>query len=374
MDIRLTLAAVLAITVSIATPAFAAEQEIQGGGQNLAACGGSGSAELRRSGDDHRIPPECLPGRTGNVVAERALAQTGLAIGLASTVLQSQLQILIAALGQVGSCTTLTGGGSVLSNAAGTVVTVYYDTGCNQPYIVANPLTIAASSDGSSFAVAETATYHGLNGTDIGAMTIDETAHADDSGQLNVYGLGIFIPVSGARIPVQLGLYCGFATATTALCAGGIAQDFPALGVAIGAVTPLTLTVASGTATGPVTFTGGGSTVSGPTGSLTLTNPSPNSLVIRGGTVYTSTASNGGAAAFALFPPTPTAWSLNDTAHDRQFQISVVDNTARNLTFTITTLRGGKPLAKGALDQSGSGTITYSDGTTAVITNWTLAD
>jgi hypothetical protein len=34
----------------------------------------------------------------------------------------------------------------------------------------------------------------------------------------------------------------------------------------------------------------------------------------------------------------------------------------------------GRTIATGALDQSGSGTITYSDGSVAVITNWTLAD
>lgn len=108
--------------------------------------------------------------------------------------------------------------------------------------------------------------------------------------------------------------------------------------------------------------------------SRSLTNPSATSLVIHGGTVYASTTSSGGAAAFTLFPPTPTSWTLTDSGHEPQFRISVVDNTARNLTMTITQLKRGTTLATGALDQSGSGTITYSDGSIAVITNWTLAD
>jgi hypothetical protein len=52
----------------------------------------------------------------------------------------------------------------------------------------------------------------------------------------------------------------------------------------------------------------------------------------------------------------------------------VVDNNTRNLTITIKQVSTGITLATGALDQSGSGTITYSDGSIAAIANWTLAD
>jgi hypothetical protein len=320
----------------------------------------------------------------GSAVAERALAQTGLAIALASTVLQTQIAILDALLGQATSCVALNGGGSVLSGATAGNVTVYYGAHCTQPYFVAHAIPTAGQAEGIQIDIAETATYYGLDGTNIGTLTLKETALDSDAGAINVFGLGIFTPVSGARTPVQLGLYCGFASAsaTTAPCAGGIAQNFPALGLAIGAVTPLTLTLAApppllklGSATkGGVTFIGGGSAVTGPIGSLTLTNPSPTSLVIQGGRAYTSTTSSGGAAAFSLFPPTPTSWTLNDPAHDQQFQISVADNSTRNLTMTILQISTGSTLATGALDQSGSGTITYSDGSVAVITNWTLAD
>jgi hypothetical protein len=82
----------------------------------------------------------------------------------------------------------------------------------------------------------------------------------------------------------------------------------------------------------------------------------------------------GGAADFVLFPPTPTGWTLTDSAHDEQVQISVIDNTIRNSTLTIKQISKGITLATGAVDQSGTGTITYSDGTTAAIANWTLAN
>ncbi|MDE3166128.1 MAG: hypothetical protein KGN36_10000 [Acidobacteriota bacterium] len=45
-----------------------------------------------------------------------------------------------------------------------------------------------------------------------------------------------------------------------------------------------------------------------------------------------------------------------------------------HLTFTVTQISSGAVVATGALDQSGTGTITYSNGGKAVIANWVLAD
>jgi hypothetical protein len=234
--------------------------------------------------------------------------------------------------------------------------------------VVTSPDTAITRGD-NRFTVSETATYYGLNGAIIGTLTLNETAVFADT--LNLHGLGIFTPATGARTPVQLGLSCALSeTANT--CAGGVVQDFPALGIAIGAVTPMTLTMSAVNA--PVSFTGAGTVVTGPMGSLTLAAPSTTSLVVRGGTAFTSNACSGSAATFELFPPTPTSWTLADSAHDQQLQITVVDNNTRTLTMTIKQVSTGITVATGALDQSGSGTITYSDGSIAAITNWTLAD
>jgi hypothetical protein len=42
--------------------------------------------------------------------------------------------------------------------------------------------------------------------------------------------------------------------------------------------------------------------------------------------------------------------------------------------MTITRVSTGVTLATAAVDHSGTGTITYSDGSSAAITSWTLAD
>jgi len=271
-----------------------------------------------------------------------------------------------------------------MSGATATAVTVYYGNACTKPYIVANATATMGtnSSGGMQEVAAETAIYYGLTGTAIGTLTLNETLSETLVGgkpsSAVVHGLGVFTPATGVKTPVQLGLYCTIpanvlTSSATLPCAGGIAQDFPSLGIAIGAVTPLTLEVESLATDGPLTFSGTGSTVnSGALGSLVLTAPSATSMAITGGTTFASYTSSGGAAAFALFPPTPTSWTLTDPASGLQLQITVLNNTTRNLSVTITQPSSATTLATGAVDQSGTGTITFSDSTTEAITSWTL--
>jgi hypothetical protein len=322
---------------------------------------------------------------TGTLAVQREVAQTGLAIAMASIVLQSQLQILfnLVGFGSAG-CQPLTGGGSVQLGSTPNTVNVYFDSACSKLYIAASA-NVTRTNQGNDvlMTVAETATYYSPSEAVIGSMTLNESAFLSTTGTYQVYGLGLFTPAGGARTPVQLGLACTIPTPPTGAtsmsfpCSGGIAQNFPSLGLAMGGVTTLNLTLplnSSGAVSGALTFSGGGTTVSGAPGSLTLTNPTPSSLVINGGTAFGVDTASGGAASFALFPPTPTGWSLGDAVHDQTFQISVVDNVARTLAAAIVQNSTGKTLATATLDQSGTGSITYSDGSTAAIANWTLAD
>src|SRR5208283_2121733 len=137
----------------------------------------------------------------GNVVAERALVQTGLSIALASNVLQSQLYVILQGGTQSAPCYALNGGGSVQSGATPTVtveghpiypVTVYYDAKCTQPYIAADITGATQTGDGSGV-LTETATYYGPNGTNIGTMTLNETLvetlSGDALGGASMWGL-----------------------------------------------------------------------------------------------------------------------------------------------------------------------------------------
>ena len=316
-----------------------------------------------------------------NLVAERALAQTGLSIGLAAVVLQSQMEVFDIAQNPTsceaakdGPFSVRTGTTPSLTLPDGTAlypVILYYDAGCTRPYVTADVTSVAQAGE-DTLGMTETATFSGLSGTTLGTLALNVKLAGTDAG-VEVYGLSVFTPASGSKTPVSLGLHCAIPLAGP--CAGAIVQDFPALNLTVGTVTSINLTPikdASGNPTG-ATFIASGSTVSGPMGSLTLTNPSPASFVIQGGASYASTTGSGGAA-FSLTASTPTSWRLTDAAHDQQFQISMVNTTTRAMSLTIAQVSTGATLATGSIDHSGSGSITYSDGSTAAITSWTLAD
>src|SRR5208283_3876816 len=107
----------------------------------------------------------------GSVVAERALAQTGLSIALASNVLQSQLLVWDGAGTASSGCRALSGSafggsGSAQTGATPTTeadgspvypVTIYYDANCTQPYIAADITALTLTGTGGL--ITETATY-----------------------------------------------------------------------------------------------------------------------------------------------------------------------------------------------------------------------
>jgi hypothetical protein len=321
--------------------------------------------------------PVMAVGELGDVVTERALAQTGLSIGLASNVLQSQIEVLFTGGTDGSPCQALTGNGSVASGKTPTLtvdgssvypVTLYYDASCTLPYIVAK-ITGGSDSGSGSSSLSETAAYYGLNGANLGTMALNMTLGGASDG-IEVDGLGLFTPASTST-PVQLGLGCDISSLSDGTCVGAVEQDFPSLNLAIGSVTQIGL---SGTATGSEIFSGTGSIFTGPIGALKIANPSANWFVVQGGPTYAPITTSGSAAALVLFPPTPTSWTLTDAAHDAQFQISVIDNAIGNLTLTVTRVSTGATLATGSVDRSGTGTITYSDGSSAAITGWTLVD
>jgi len=312
-------------------------------------------------------------------IEPRILAQEGLAVALASNVLQSQLQVLFHVVGNSTTCSALTGGGSVLVTSIQKVsktvtdakVTVYFDTKCKVPYIDA---VAKVTTSLAGYSVTETASYLDSNGHALGTLTLSETATGTKT-DLVLIGLGKFALASGAQI-VDLGLTCTIPTVVGSKsinCEGGVAQDFPKLKLSLASVTPLTLTAKTGNSVG---FVGTASDMqTGAPGSLSITTPTGSSLGIGGaGTPYGSTATNGFAAKFSLFPPTPTHWTITDKAHDAKFSLKVLSNTTRASAATVTTISSKAVLASLHVDESGTGTITYADGSKAAVTSWLLAD
>ncbi len=311
------------------------------------------------------------------LLEQRVLAQQGLAVALSSTVLQSQVEVLFTIGNTDHACQVAEDGSSYRKTAGGTTppmdFSIYFDGACTKPYMQEH-VTVFTSNDGLSHIVAVT-TYLGPTGTTLGTMNFDESANLGLSGSFvvgSIYGLSTFTPANGAPT-VSMGLNCALSANISVPCQGGIVQSLPTLARAIGSVTSITLTPTDTSGSGPVTFAGTSVLTTGSLGSLTLTAPLPLSLVVQGGAPYGTSSATGGEATFSLFPPTPTGWTISDPGHDQAFTIDVASNTVRNLVGTITRISTGAVLASIALDQSGTGTITYSDGTVAAVTSWTLA-
>lgn len=320
-------------------------------------------------------------------VEQRMVTQEGLAIALASTVLQSQLEILINALvSKVGTCNVLVGkAGSIKVQSFKQIakkeykakVTVYFDTNCKSLYINANA---DITGKGSVINVVETADYSSPTGFELGTMAINENATLDGTSVKGVSGLGQF-RASGSKATVDLGLACKFSDLSADKvppfpCQGGIAQDFPKLGLSMASVTPLTLTLKGKQGSKGVSFAGTKSDmVTGALGALSIATRPQFKLEVDGKSKrYGTAVTSGSAASFSLFPPTPTSWTIVDDTHDATFSISVIDDKTRDSKGTVVQTSTGHTLASFKVDQSGTGSITYSDKSTATITSWLLSE
>lgn len=219
-----------------------------------------------------------------------------------------------------------------------------------------------------------TASYYGPTGTFLGTTAYDERAMFPTSTTgLALYGLGTFTPANGGP-GVSLGLSCSLGGGPGVLlslpCQAGVAQNLPAFAIAIGSVTTAKLIVDT---LGVVSFNGASTLKSAEPNGLALAVPQPFALTILGGATLGTTTASGSEAVFTLFPPMPTGWSAADSAHDQRFTINLVSNEVRNLIGTISRISTGATLATIGVDQSGTGSITYSDGSVAAVTSWTLS-
>jgi hypothetical protein len=311
-------------------------------------------------------------------VAAHSVTQEGLAIALASNVLQTQLALVeFSDSGKSGACAALAGGGSsdrsalaaVSSSVTQLTVNTYYDAACAQKYMTQSATVTMGDSEGA--AVTSTATYFGKSGTTLG--TLSTTASASFDTALQLAGVGTFTTLQGGT-KASLGLACqGTGSDTVLNCQGGIAQHFASLRRSLGSITPLTLTIGSDVSD-PITFTGSGrTTASSAHSALTVTDPGGSLALAGAASQSTAAVTSGQAGGFVLFPATPTGWTVTDQPDDVVFTISVTDNTTRALAATVSQLSTKKVLATLALDQSGTGTITYLGQKPHPVTSWILS-
>ena len=345
----------------------------------------SGSAPTSTTPAATGAPSGPAPSPVTPALVTHLLAQQGLLVGMASNVLQNQLYLDVADQAGVGSCGSLDGGGSTeltssshpsVSQIAETRV-LYYAANCAQPYI-SSTATVTTTASGSQ--VDATAVYTSPAGTTLGSLTTHAST-LDGASDIKLAGLGTWVGAGGGPA-VSLGLTCDAPTASATVvppfpCEGGVVQDFPSLGRALGSLTPLTMTIDT-SGGGPVlTFSSASAATMeiGTLGSLSLALTPAAALAISGTPIATLADSvSGQAATFSLFPPTPTGWGALDVVDGQSFQIAVADDTTRDLTGAVTAPGSATAsYASFSLDQSGTGTISYGGGPPVAVTSWILS-
>lgn len=221
-----------------------------------------------------------------------------------------------------------------------------------------------------------TVSYRNARSKVVGAMNIDEMAYTSQ-GAANgaaVSGIGVFTPKNG-KPKVTFALACGSSNIDNTLpCQGGVAQPFSGFGLSLGSVSPITVHVNGNTE--KVTFSGAASKfVTAPLGKLSITRPTHATLGFSGTpTVFGSTSASGKAGSFSLFPPRPTGWAVSDSAHHQKFSIAVASDVTRRSVGKVVDTDSNETLATISVDQSGTGKITYADGTSIPVTSWALGE
>lgn len=311
-------------------------------------------------------------GAAPTLATERQIVQQGFAIALANTVLQSQV-LLLAGAGEIDGvpthdCTPLSNvvkgsSGSVIANVVGALetglvgrISVYFDDRCTRKYIQIET-TVAGQAN----------QYYGIDGkTPIGTMNTSVKFNPNTGA---IAGTGLFFHPDGTR--TSLGLSSNLSDAATQLPATGlIAQYFTDLEAELGSTTPLLLKTVGDAS---ISFAGTGTGYGGGQNALSIVPDDLYTLKIAGGAPNTSSlAVTGFAGSFSLLPAVPTGWTIVDQGGDLRFETNVVDNTIRNSVATVTRISTGQVIVRAAVDQSGTGTVTYSNGATGIVSNWVL--
>ena len=325
------------------------------------------------------LPSNAAP--PSQIVEEHLVAQAGLSVGFTWSAVAQFFGTLA---GTSSTCTPAFGGtnsGTLgLSETAGStgvfIGTIFFDGACQKPYFVSD---LQVPVDGVSFdIIASTAQMLAPNGAVLGVFSQAQEFQSSGS-TIFLNSKGTYKAVAGVgQPPVRTGLGCTISSAGASdvfSCHEGVAQDFPALKMSLGTIANITLvlTQISGTKYSVVVSGSTAKLATGKLGGLSITTTGPSSIGFQGqATIVGGGSTSGSSPVFGAIPPASTTWTFNDAPHVTKFSISTASNQTSSGKVIDTTTHA--TLATFEVDESGTGTITYSDKSKAKITNWTLSD
>jgi hypothetical protein len=251
-----------------------------------------------------------------------------------------------------------------------------FDGACKKPYFEAD-VTVTINDTSEKLSFTETATYYLADGKELGKFASSNILQVADKIE-TVGARGKFTPFGG-QSAAEVGFVCAVPTtgkSLTAVCQSGLAQIFKSLDLSIASVVPFTLTSASNKDGAKVTFKGTQSDVrTGPAGSLTITAPKPGELGIGGGgTVYTSTALSGFRIQVHFVSADADVTERDGFDRGCKIFLQGIDNASRAASATVEAITKKERLASLTTDETGTGKVKYSDGSSAALRGFLAGD
>lgn len=325
------------------------------------------------------------------LIEQHALAQQGLNVAAGQSAIYTQaLAAILYIEFQKGTCVAEGTGASVKlvsrkkvsKHKTAVDAHLYFDEACKNLY--ADMALTYDIANKKKLTYAGTAKYSGPTGFSVGTLQIAGYVVANGSTQ-GTASVGEFQPAGGGAV-ADIGFACnqGGSAASSALsllasmatnkptpCELGIAQKFASLSRSLASIATLTLTREKN----DTKFSGKKSEIASSSGKLSITEPKILTLGVGGAHKDIGSANTTGIiTGSAFFPSTPTKWTVTDAANNAIFAIALNSNQTHDSTGTINNKSTGATLAQFSVDESGTGSITYSNKTTAKISGWILSN
>ncbi len=243
---------------------------------------------------------------------------------------------------------------------------IFYDSACT--HLFQDMFIDAVATSASSVTASGTDAYYTSAGQvyDYATLTLTITDTGANSGTLSVHATD----AASATAPQTsaTGVSCSISSTSIGCGSGAVAHE-ASLSTDFGDTLAFNASVSSTSSTATVVISGTGSSFSGSLNALSLSAGTFPAWIVTGGTTL-DIASFSGSVTFASSGAVASiTLTLTDAANDGTVAISASGSPAV-ITGTVKQTDTGTTLATFTVDASGNGTITYSNGTTAPITNW----
>lgn len=261
-----------------------------------------------------------------------------------------------------------TAGNEVSQTEAQVYERIFYDAACAHLYQDIFLDLVATSSTAAS--ATGTDTYYTSSGQvyDYTTLSLAITETASNTGTISL--LGTDAPSPTAAQTAAIGVACSINSNAIGCGFGGVAHVASA-SQDLGDTLSFNATISSAANSTTLAMSGTDTSFAGSLNTLSLSAGTFPNWVVSGG----STVDNASFTASLTYTTsgnlTTMTLTLTDAVDDASVSISA-SGTPAVITGTVKQTSTGQTVATFTTDASGNGTITYSNGTTATITNWVV--